>query len=366
MPPVSNYFSGLNGIRAIAALAVVMSHITLSLNYFGLDPYLFGRCEDGTAKGLMLARYGVSIFFVLSGFLITWLLLREKESGRISIRKFYLRRILRIWPLYYFYLIIIVLLGLIAGDAIPGKSLLMYIFYAANFPYMFGLMIPLVGHYWSLGVEEQFYLFWPWLMKIRTNRLLMLLVVLIALFITSRILLHYLVPGSMAEEVLHICRFHNMMIGAAGAILYYRNHQLFLRISGHILTQAVCWIILALVLLNRFHIASIIDNEIICMVALFLIIGQIRIKNRLLNLENPVMNYLGKISYGIYVYHPLVIYTLYTTLNFNVLPNILNYLAIYLVSLSLTIGIAGLSFRYFETWFLNLKKRYEVVRVEKV
>lgn len=361
MTTTPTYFSGLNGIRAIAALAVVVSHITLSLHSFGLDPYLFGTCDDGTPKGLMLARYGVSIFFVLSGFLITWLLLREKEGGTIAIRKFYIRRMLRIWPLYYFYLLIIVCMGLIAGDVIPGKSLLLYIFYAANFPYIFGLMIPLLGHYWSLGVEEQFYLFWPWLMRMRTQRLMVLLIVLMLLFTGVRILLHYLQPGSVAEQLLHICRFHNMMIGAAGAILFYQNHRLFLQISGHKLTQAVCWVILALVLLNRFHIASILDNEIICVVALCLIIGQIRIKNRLLNLETPVLNYLGKISYGIYVYHPLVIYALYKTLNFNVLPNVLNYLVIYLVSLSLTIVLAGLSFRYFESYFLNLKKRYEVV-----
>src|SRR6478735_4462608 len=94
------HLKGLNGIRAIAALAVVFSHLGLSQLDFGIP----------TKNSIDLAGYGVSIFFSLSGFLITYLLLIEKERfGDIQIRQFYVRRILRIWPLYYFYLLITLL-----------------------------------------------------------------------------------------------------------------------------------------------------------------------------------------------------------------------------------------------------------------
>ena len=74
------YLPGLNGIRAIAALAVVIAHITLNFKDFGLDPYIFGAYDDGNPRTLDLAGYGVSMFFALSGFLITYLLCKEKEK----------------------------------------------------------------------------------------------------------------------------------------------------------------------------------------------------------------------------------------------------------------------------------------------
>src|SRR4051812_30029422 len=99
------HLSGLNGIRAIAAFGVVMAHITLSLGDFHLSPILFYTIKNGKVHGWSLAGFGVSMFFALSGFLITYLLLLEKEKRPIHIRNFYVRRALRIWPLYYLYLI---------------------------------------------------------------------------------------------------------------------------------------------------------------------------------------------------------------------------------------------------------------------
>ena len=86
------YLPGLNGIRAIAAIAVVISHITVRNKDFGLNPFVFGFFENGTPRGLDLAGYGVSMFFTLSGFLITYLLLHEKKKQLIDIKKFYFRR----------------------------------------------------------------------------------------------------------------------------------------------------------------------------------------------------------------------------------------------------------------------------------
>ncbi|MBL0267333.1 MAG: acyltransferase [Chitinophagaceae bacterium] len=140
------HVKGLNGIRAIAAFSVVAAHIIHGLEFFGLPK----------REGLEWADE----FFTLSG---SDNILKSKEKFKdISIRKFYVRRILRIWPLYFFYLIVsLVLLYFLSGYEITG-NVLFYFFLLANVPYILGFQFPVIGHFWSLGVEEQFYLFWPW------------------------------------------------------------------------------------------------------------------------------------------------------------------------------------------------------------
>src|SRR5690606_24795997 len=109
------YLPGLNGIRAIAAFAVVISHTNGRLGEFGLSKLPYWD----------LAGFGVTIFFTLSGFLITYLLLKERaKTGTIKVRKFYVRRLLRIWPLYYFYLFLILA---IVGFSALGNTFFMYL-----------------------------------------------------------------------------------------------------------------------------------------------------------------------------------------------------------------------------------------------
>ena len=354
------YFPGLNGLRAIAAIAVVITHVTLKLSEFNLDPNIFGTFKDGKPKGLFLANYGVSIFFVLSGFLITYLLLEEKMQTQIDIKKFYFRRILRIWPLYYFYLAVALITISVFGLGLNMNSLFYYIFYTANIPSILVTTIPLLAHYWSLGVEEQFYLFWPWVIK-KGNKLILPIVAAITVLIGTKIFFHVFYPNSIVEMAIHITRFHCMMIGALGAILYKNNNQLFLKLTDNKIAQAVCWGIMFLIAINKFHFASVIDNELISVVAIILIIGQVNIKNRIINLEIRVFDYLGKISYGIYVIHPLLIF-LFSKLLFQLdIPSPYKYFVVYLIILGATILMAHLSYTYFEKYFMGLKKRFVVV-----
>jgi peptidoglycan/LPS O-acetylase OafA/YrhL len=146
------YFPGLNGLRAICAIAVVVSHITTALKEFNLNPHIFGTNPDGYPKGLLLGAFAVSTFFVISGFLITFLLLAEKEVQPIDIKKFYLRRALRIWPLYYTYLFLALITTIIFGLHLNAKTLFHYLFFTANIPFIFGTALPFLSHYWSLAV----------------------------------------------------------------------------------------------------------------------------------------------------------------------------------------------------------------------
>ena len=354
------YFPGLNGLRAIAAIAVVISHTTIALSTFNVPHNIF--VSDHTmSKGLSLAAYGVTIFFVLSGFLITYLLQVEKETQPIAIKKFYLRRILRIWPLYYIYLVLCVTTILVFGLDLNISSLFFYIFYAANVPFILGTTLPFLAHYWSLGVEEQFYLFWPWLIK-KIKYLELTIFSLIVILIGTKLILHFSSSDSLIELAVRVTNFHCMMIGGLGAILYMKKHKLFMKLTNNKLSQAFCWIVMFFLAINKFHLISAIDGELIAIVALILMIGQIEIKNRIVNLDNGLFNFLGKISYGIYVIHPLLIYLLSKILYPVNIGSNYKCVLIYITITGTTILLAYLSYTYIEKYFLKFKSRYTVVK----
>lgn len=362
------YFSGLNGIRAIAAIAVVITHVLEALSRFHLNPLtaIFGTFPNGQPKDYLLGDYGVTIFFALSGFLITYLLQAEKDKQDINIKKFYIRRVLRIWPLYYMYMAVCVTVALLTGYTLELVPLLLYLFFAANIPFIFNNLggIPYMGHYWSLGVEEQFYLFWPWLnKKLKQNTLIKLTITIIAIIMLCRIGIHFLYrPDTLLEKGINITRFHCMMIGGLGAIFYKRKSALFLKLIDNKWTQIFCWLVVLSMAINKYKLASFIDNEFISVVTVCIIIGQINIKNRIVNLETSVFNFLGKISYGIYIIHPLVILLFQKTINrFEIAPTP-KYLILFIGVTVLSILLAYLSYTYVEKYFLTFKKKFEVVK----
>jgi peptidoglycan/LPS O-acetylase OafA/YrhL len=147
----SNYIPSLNGLRAISIIMVIWAHVNgWSLHRQGIN---------------CLGLLGVHIFFVISGFLITTLLIEEeKVNGEISIKKFFERRILRIFPAFYFLLIVYFILQLSGVIYIHPVSWLTSITYTKYFPLPHA-SDKYTGHLWSLSVEEHFYLFWPLIFK---------------------------------------------------------------------------------------------------------------------------------------------------------------------------------------------------------
>ena len=152
-PRVGGRIPSLDGLRAVAILVVIESHLTGSTYQL---PIL------GTGQfplRFMLGKLGVRIFLVISGFLITTLLLKEHDkSGRISLREFYIRRALRILPASYTYVLIMGLATALGMVAIPRSSLVASIFYFRNY---YVNRDWYTDHLWSLSIEEQFYLLWP-------------------------------------------------------------------------------------------------------------------------------------------------------------------------------------------------------------
>ncbi len=353
------YLPGLNGIRAIAALSVVFSHINNRLEYYKLPK----------AQPLDLASFGVTIFFTLSGFLITYLLLKEIEkTGTVDIKKFYMRRVLRIWPLYYLYLFIVVLLNGIENLQWP---ILFYIFILPNFKNSFtGIiatvvgskhLILMTGHYWSLGVEEQFYAFWPWVVR-KTKILLRFLVIFPIFFIMLKLSLHLFNAPKGFITFFNYTRFGCLTLGALGAYLFYHNSLKVKWIINKWWLEVLAWLLLVVVALNKFHLSSVIDHEIISIATLIIIFNQIANPKRLLSLENKAFDYLGKISFGLYVYNPLVIYGMSFLINKLYIENqLLKQIIIYISVVLAIVLVAHLSYYYFEKRFLKMKLNYTTV-----
>lgn len=361
------HLPGLNGIRAIAAIAVVISHTTLALGSFGLVATIFGSDGQGGPKGLLMASGGVSMFFALSGFLITYLLSLEKAKNHdINIRNFYLRRIFRIWPLYYLFIASCLLCYVVFNVQYDAGPLPFYIFLLANVPLIIGHTMPFMTHLWSIGVEEQFYLFWPWLARVTTEKLLKLTLVMIAGLYILKLIFYVLFRKfdmEIAYTAINVTRFHIMLIGAAGALLYYKKSS-YLKYATNIYTQAACWILMGLLAVNKFNISSLVDNEIIAVVTVAIILAQITRTNMIIDLDRGLMDFLGKISYGIYVIHPLVIFLLAQNLVAFDKSTFANYLFVYAAVMAATIGLSYLSYRFYEKRFILMKSRFSSIKSE--
>jgi peptidoglycan/LPS O-acetylase OafA/YrhL len=217
----------LDGLRGIAVLLVVAAHI----GWLDEADRLLQRHHHPHIAWVTefdAGDLGVSIFFVISGFLITTLLIRHDDSaGRVSLKNFYVRRFFRIFPPYYAYLLAIAALwALHMVPMLPGAFASAALYVSNYYPYRVsqpGSVSWLVGHSWSLSLEEQFYMLWPaclhWLGRRRSAALGVVLIVLAPL---ARVLTLHFAPGSMylgqIDRMFHT-RIDTIMAGCVLALL---------------------------------------------------------------------------------------------------------------------------------------------------
>ncbi|HRH58965.1 MAG TPA: acyltransferase [Chitinophagaceae bacterium] len=368
----SSYLPNLNSVRAIAAMMVVLTHIEFCKP--ASTPYPFLESLGGMA---------VCIFFVLSGFIITYLLLNEKKKkNHISIRRFYLKRMLRIWPLFFLILTVgYFIIPLILPDyyqrehgRFAWNSILLNIFFLTNITFVLKLTPTIITVIWSIGIEEQFYIFWPWLARINNKTFFkaILLVILIfpllkiSFFIASTIT-HSSITVFMSS-VLGTTRFELMAIG--GFFGYLAVHEIlpvkFFVTRSFFYKPAVQWISLAGFL--GCVTAGIISTSPEAYQVITLPMGVftgIVLLNLAINtsavftLENKFANYLGKISYGIYLWHMPLVVVFYHFMGARlqsinaVAQNIISYFSI----IAITIAIASASYYFFELRFLNIRDK---------
>src|SRR5258706_2897697 len=245
-----------------------------------------------------------------------------------------------------------------------SRSIPFYIFLAANIPAILANSLPLLGHYWSLGVEEQFFLFFPHIAKYPNKRLLKMVVVLIVAFFFLKVAFWALQRRYGIEipyKAISVTPFHALLIGSAGAILYHFQNTKFLLITTHWLAQIISWGCIFLIAINKFHVNPLIETEIVSVISSVLIMGQITKKNKIINLENKACDFIGKISYGIYIIHPILIFYLARLLG-PLANKTLSYLLLYFTTIATTILVAFLSYEFYEKRFLRLKSSYTTVK----
>jgi peptidoglycan/LPS O-acetylase OafA/YrhL len=353
--PGGQHMPQLDGLRTLAVAAVIWSH--------WVPAYQFGF-----EWGVM----GVNLFFVLSGFLITGILLdsragAERPGARwFAIRQFYTRRVLRIFPLFYMTLALLVLLNIRP----VRQTLVWHVCYLSNV-YFFrqGVWVGQISHFWSLAVEEQFYLVWPYLIIFLPVRLLRPVVLgLIAAAPVFRVVMGVVDPGNRLAFVLTIGCLDALGIGALLAYLGRSGGDSQWRAFG--VARWLLWIGLlasaAVEVLSRLNLAP---SALLALRQTFLdmIFGWV-----ILNgargfqgwfgrfLQWAPMAYLGKISYGLYVFHNLAVYGLvFAVKNLHVPEIILTVSWVRCLGLLvLTISAAAVSWHFFEKPLNDLKRYF--------
>lgn len=363
------YFPNLNGIRFIAAFLVIIHHIEQIKNLFGLESKWTNPAIN------LIGPLGVILFFVLSGFLITYLLLvEEKEMKGISIKSFYIRRILRIWPLYYLIIVLsFFLIPQISFLNLTGWSdhiyndfflkLVLFVFFLPNLALVLFPPVAYASQTWSVGVEEQFYLIWPILIKNVKNKKRLLYTIIFG-YLFLKLILFNLIQDflfwndymSYAKAFFESFNIDCMAIGGLFAVYLFENDKkIKLFISRY--TQIIVYTILLILLLNGIKIPYI-NFEFYAVLFGVVILNLAANENTILKLENKLFHYLGKISYGLYMYHPLAIVI---TLKILAIFKIDNIVIQYLSVISITILIAGVSYRYFESYFIQKKLKFSKI-----
>lgn len=377
------YFKGLDGLRAIGALSVVLGHIELSKKSIDVSNLMDIPFYKNTSGHL-----GVILFFVLSGFLISYLLFKEKEeTNNIHIMRFYTRRALRIWPIYYLAIILLffVFPFLIEFEYYakpnwenPISNINTILIYFLMVPNLVSFGINGLGggfQLGSIGTEEQFYFFWPWFVKYFKNILypifaLILLIPLVPHFCDYATNHFFKNNPSMFNFLKQLGGFfmffkiNCMATGGLMAWLYFNKRH---SILNFLYSKKVQLMVLTLTFggwLFGFHLKYF-NDEYYSFLFAILILNTATNEKTIISFNNKILNYLGKISYGIYVYHWIIIY-LILDLIMNVKENFwLFNILLYVFSLIISILISHISYFYFEIWFLKLKEKFAIIKSNK-
>jgi peptidoglycan/LPS O-acetylase OafA/YrhL len=355
-----SYYPALDGLRGVAILLVLLHH------NFDFIPFM------------QFGWIGVDLFFVLSGFLITEILL-QKRNHKNYLRNFYIRRALRILPVYYLCIILFFLLApyfsKLADQQIYYSKYQFFlwtnlqnwlcIFYPPPNDYM------LFNHFWSLSIEEQFYLTWPLLILFfkTMQKLSVLLLIFLIIGIVSRIVSWKISGSSYTNfEFQERTRMDSLYLGSLIALWKYYSpallkKKLILFCTGLLLIHLVVVIFIKIYWPFIPHFSFLGYTSIAAIFALVVyygIAGKGKIKQYFL--ESKWLKWLGKISYGLYVYHfiLLILFRIYLTdklvsVGFS---NGTSYILLSVSSLIPAIFISWLSYNMFEKKILSLKSRF--------
>ena len=350
----SAYFPSLNGIRAICALLVLKEHAKWAIH--------------GAPQMFEWGFLGVDMFFTISGFLIVSLLLRERDrTGQIDLKQFYVRRTLRIFPIYYLAIGFLLFLA-VASYAHSTKTWDMYKWSFPVFALYLQDVVPIslgvMFHTWSLSMEEQFYLIWPSVEKYLKKRWVVPFVVLLIVFwqfcnfgYLSDALTAIYGPSGPVRPIFLIT-FTPILLGVLAAHAMH-DPKTGLRVTAVLKNRWAAPLLLlgaaacCEVSTHLQGITRLLVHVLLCLMLVALVVNPRAIFSRVL--QSRVMFYLGSISYGIYLYHVFVLWAvgrLCESLGVALKP-----FELFLVITPISIGLAAVSFKYFETPIMNLRHR---------
>ncbi len=364
------YRPELDVVRFLAFLLVFLYHSLPNAADSRAVNLPKGAAHSLYAAFASAAGYGLCLFFTLSAYLICELLLRERDAtNTIQAKQFYIRRILRIWPLYFAGLTIALVIAFLPGG---DRSAINWVGWAAvllgNWFLIFhGPIFTPMEPLWSISVEEQFYLFAPWVIK-RLNRRSLCGFAIILIFLANICLgLFSDVLGyDLAVWRNSFVQFENF---AAGILLCLVLHGRSPKVSAWLriallAASALCWYLAQSA--QRAHRSSLLLMEAYGLIALgccCLLVAFIGLDRRFLP-EWAI--YFGRISYGLYVFHGLALHLVVSVFPHYTSLGSVSMLLKGAAAMGLTILFASLSYRYFETPFLRMKKRHEVIESRPV
>jgi peptidoglycan/LPS O-acetylase OafA/YrhL len=353
--------AGFDGLRALSVIAVVLTHLGV---YEQLKK--LGWLGSRTVP-LVDGWTGVQVFFVLSGFLITALLIHERaKTGTVSLRNFYLRRVLRILPLYFLVLLLTLLVHLLVWPVITGRGLLAASVFGTNFmpkPWWSSLL----AHTWSLAVEEHFYLIWPFSLALllafdwrKAVRYLLLFTVLSVG--VCALVIHFEALGrDFYVETWSFFAGVHIALGCAAAILVlaepFRERAKLLLASPVVPVLAVAAFSHSLLTNGGFFprvwtspFSDLVRSLGIVLLVSWIFVNQGSIVVRLL--EVAPLRYIGKISYGVYMWQGFLLSSNTHRFADQLWPPSA------LVGLACLVVVAPLSFHVFEQPITAIGKRF--------
>jgi peptidoglycan/LPS O-acetylase OafA/YrhL len=354
-PTASFYRPELDALRFFAFLAVYLNHTVL------LDPGHGAHWKRLLGGFGASGAFGVDLFFALSAYLITELLLRERmRTGKLDVRAFYVRRILRIWPLYFVFLAAMALLPM---DGMTPHYALGFALFAGNWMYIVHPLHTMAAPLWSVSVEEQFYLLWPWAVrKGSAARIAWLAGGIAVLALATAIGLQLLGIGEPWISKNSITRADGIAFGVLLAVALRGGVP---TISTRARLAMLCAALLALGLIgtqNPFeggvHLMKTAlvypAAALLCVGILVAVLGAQGRLGRLLN--HPALVYLGRISYGLYVFHQVGL-----AIADHEFPEHLHevhqWIPHFALGLAITFALAAVSYKLLEQPFLRLKRR---------